>query len=208
MTNIDLESYFVRSDRFEDLKMLSQSQSLFHHSSGHFFGPFRERYGIHVPKGMRSAIILRDPRDVLTSYYYSVLASHSIIHPRILSMREEAKTMTVDEYVLQTSNRFYAIFADYCEMLESDENMVLLKYEDMVADFEGWMRELVSAIGLDTNEALIEQLIIDASFDTIENINSHKRQVTPGDHKRKLQKSTVDKLNTIFADILTKLDYA
>jgi hypothetical protein len=40
-----------------------------------------------------------------------------------------------------------------------------------------------------------------------EDIYSNKRQVTPGDHRRKLKPETIEHLNQVFADILQALNY-
>ena len=40
-----------------------------------------------------------------------------------------------------------------------------------------------------------------------EDVYSHKRQVTPGDYARKLEKTTIETLNGEFATILTSFGY-
>lgn len=40
-----------------------------------------------------------------------------------------------------------------------------------------------------------------------ENVYAHKRQVSAGDHKRKLKAETINKLNKEFKEILNLLNY-
>ena len=49
---------------------------------------------------------------------------------------------------------------------------------------------------------LRKKLINEAKFEIKEDIYSHKRQVKPGDHRRKLQVNTIKKLNLEWQDIL------
>ena len=60
------------------------------------------------------------------------------------------------------------------------------------------------------HEATRAKLIAESndSVNTKENKMKHKRQVTPGDHRRKLKPETIAKLNTDLADILTRYGYA
>jgi hypothetical protein len=59
----------------------------------------------------------------------------------------------------------------------------------------------------DVDKGLVEKLIHEADFDVAENINSHKRQVKPGDRRRKLKPETISQLNSTFSEVLDLLDY-
>jgi hypothetical protein len=55
---------------------------------------------------------------------------------------------------------------------------------------------------------LIAQIKAGADFKvSSEDIYKHKRQVTPGDHKRKLKPETIDILNQKTAEVLKLYDY-
>ena len=60
---------------------------------------------------------------------------------------------------------------------------------------------------LNVNQTTVSQIINEANFDVEEDIYSHKRQVTPGDHKRKLLPETIDRLNSEFGEVLDVLGY-
>ena len=59
-------------------------------------------------------------------------------------------------------------------------------------------------------ERVIEELVAKYTFSfkvDKEEIWSHKRKITPGDHKHKLRAETIEELNRIFKDIPVRLDY-
>jgi hypothetical protein len=63
-------------------------------------------------------------------------------------------------------------------------------------------------IKADVSPSLINKIKSEADFTVQkENISSHKRQITPGDNKRKLKPETIEILNDRFADILDTLGY-
>jgi hypothetical protein len=78
----------------------------------------------------------------------------------------------------------------------------------MVRDFESWLGQILRFWGLPTNTPTVKTLIAEADFTVSrEDPNSHKRQVQPGDHRRKLKAETIDQLNEIYAEVLDKLGY-
>jgi hypothetical protein len=75
-------------------------------------------------------------------------------------------------------------------------------------DFESWLKKVTIHICLDSDELLLQKVTSEVSFAVDkENIYSHKSQVMPGDHKRKLKPETIEILNSEFHHILEKLGY-
>ena len=61
------------------------------------------------------------------------------------------------------------------------------------------------SIGADNRNRLIAEASTSSS--TSENLMKHKRQVIPGDHRRKLKPETIATLNSDLADILDRYGY-
>lgn len=208
MTHVNFDSYFSSTDDskyklFSNTKFLKNSFK----KQGYYYGPFRSFRNIPNMEDFAVLLVLRDLRDVLTSNYYSVVYSHSI-NRKVLLARKEAREMSVDEYVLHVRHQFKETYETYCNELLKMPNTLFLKYEDMVMDFESWLNKLAIHINLDSDELLLQRIISEASFEVDkENVYSHKRQVMPGDHKRKLKPETIEVLNADFKDILEKLGY-
>jgi len=182
-------------------------------NGGYFFGPFRRNWPKIDLKDNRIILLLRDPRDVLTSLYFSILYSHQI--PKtgdsrefMIHERESATKSNIDDYVLDSAHYYNGLYKYYCDNILGNENVLFLKYEDMVQDFGGFIARITNFLGYSITDNELKALLKmgDFSVDS-EDIYSHKRQVTPGDHRRKLKNKTIVDLNKIFSDVLEKLNY-
>jgi hypothetical protein len=117
----------------------------------------------------------------------------------------------IDQYVLKEAEAYYPRYATYCEKLLGRDNVTLLRYEDMVSDFDRWFAEFIVPFG-DEARTAISARVMDKLRSTFqmqgEDRKSHKRKVTPGDHKEKLASETIAALNERFSDVLDALGYA
>ncbi|MEX2144182.1 MAG: sulfotransferase domain-containing protein [Anaerolineales bacterium] len=210
MMHADYDAYvsMVRMPKERNPFMAEGALAVAFKPRGFYYGPigtFR-----HIPGLEQYALVLqlRDPRDMLTSLYYSTKYSHAIINPKVIRRRKEAYTLSIDEFVLKGADEYLPIYEEYCQQLLSQPAMLLLKYEDMVADFPDWLARLSVHVGLADQEETLERIKRQADF-SIEREDkfSHRRQISPGDHKRKLQPDTVQRLTTLFKPSLDQLDY-
>ena len=182
---------------------------------GYFYGPFRNyNPAIENLDQYRIVLNLRDPRDVLVSAYFSMAFSHYVpdkenpeAAKKILAGREATLGSDIDQWVLEAAPNIQRTFADLCNNLLDKPNVCLARYERLVTDFDGWLAEIVKFLDFQPSAALVEGFRKGANFDVKEDVKKHKRQVTPGDHARKLKPETIEKLNTLLGDVLTRLQY-
>ncbi len=200
------------------------------------FGPIRGSQQLSFPQNLEKYSIilhLRDPRDVLTSLFYSHSYSHVRREGRFNptdEQREQWIKHGVDQFVIDRIPRFKKKYEIYCNNLLERENVVFIKYEDMVDNYGKWLKEFLSAFyyansqKLETLKFLNYQNIVFETYKKLiyiklynkyknefkvskENVNKHKRKITPGDHKIKLNPETIELLNYEFKDILNLLNY-
>jgi hypothetical protein len=187
-------------------------------ATGYYYGPFRS-FNRNIPDIHRYKIVLvlRDPRDVAVSGYYSMY-SHAIPSgagkkeaESIRTRRQVRLTQNVDEFVLEkvrSGPRFLARYREYRDTLIGKPNVLFLKYEDMIENFEAWLDCLLEFLDIDVGKQLLEEIKAGAGFKVSrENKYNHKRQVTPGDYKRKLAPESIEQLNVEVGDLLKSLDY-
>ena len=193
------------------------------------FGPVR----FFLPcRGLDRANLLlhlRDPRDVLTSMFFSYTLMHQGQVPANTGIRRQVAEAGIDRYVLDmSSDAFLRYEGDYGtggsykqhigNVLERYErylrevvgqpNAVIVFYEEMVTDFPNWLRKVVARFELDNTEETFRFVLSrheEAVKPGTENPWLHKRKVTPGDYKEKLQPETIAELNRRFASVLTRL---
>jgi hypothetical protein len=180
-------------------------------------GPFRADTAALVGglKGLRPIIHVRDVRDCIVSNFFSIAFSHSVpreaeTRERFLAVRQKIQEGSIDQYVEQImwSRSAFARIDILREICEKRPDAVLSRYEDMVTDFPKWLDGLLDAIGLTIPAKLRKELTRGAAFDVDEDKNRHKRQVIPGDFRRKLLPETQAKLTEKFRTDLAYFGYA
>ncbi len=75
------------------------------------------------------------------------------------------------------------------KVLEHYPETLLLKYEEMVLDFDAWFQKLREFLGVPMSQDDINRYKT-AVLPCYEDVNKHKRQVLPGDSRRKLEIET------------------
>lgn len=159
-------------------------------------------------------IQVRDPRDILVSEYYSLGWLHTEEHWQAddRQRRERIQQLSIDEYVLQqeqfSKHSLLDRYSPILGLLERDD-VVIVRYEEMVSDFARWLHPIVELMKLRPPNAWRRRLgkRYRNEFVAGPAPGSHKRNVTPGDHRDKLRPATIEKLNQQYEKILRALNY-
>lgn len=116
----------------------------------------------------RIILHLRDPRDVLTSLYFSLVYSHPAPSDDPGYFKERRKKWIaagIDRCILEPTvediswaDKFRQVYARYCEHLLGRPNTVLVSYEEMVTDFRTWLEKVVPQFGVYDEEDTIGRL--------------------------------------------------
>lgn len=167
-------------------------------------------------KGPRSRVRrifqVRDPRDILVSEYFSL----GWIHPEgqtLSKRRSEIQQMTVDEYVLQTLEASrWPLHEKYDPLLKLNAehpDFTVVRYEDMVLDFPNWVASTIAPFEFRNPKRAASRYVkqFAKQFDVKTESLTHRRKVTPGDHKEKLRPETISALNKRFKDVLERFGY-
>ncbi len=116
--------------------------------------------------------------------------------------------MDIDTFVLHAADEYLPIFTQYCNLLMGRKSVLFLRYEDMVADFPSWLKRLSLHAQLNRKPEILELIRKESDFSVeSEDKFSQRRQITPGDHMRKLRPETISRLNQLFELVLRKFDY-
>ncbi len=152
---------------------------------------------------------IRDPRDILVSQYFSFGFIHGGKN-KITPEKLRIQKMTVDEYCLKEAGELYFRYKNILKISEQNNpNYSVVKYETMVLNYRDWLSKVITVFDFKQSpEEILEKYYqkYHQEFDLSEFQESlkHKRKMIPGDHQEKLQPSTINSLNSTFADILAK----
>ncbi|MEA5533087.1 sulfotransferase domain-containing protein [Crocosphaera sp. XPORK-15E] len=166
-----------------------------------------------ILKRSKKILLVRDPRDLVVSRFFSIAYSHTIPEKGLrqsmmLSARQKALEMTIDEYVVKEASFFLKNWNDYHNYLDFNQDLQIFRYEDVIFNKEKWIIDMLEFLNFNIPQETIKQIA--SKYDirpTEENPDNHIRKVTPGDHKDKLKSSTIETLNNLFGDILKRYQY-
>ena len=93
--------------------------------------------------------------------------------------------------------------------LRAESGCPLLKYEDMLADFDHWAGDLGDAFGTTLTAEDVEWLrsMGGVERDLSESASRHIRQRKPGDHPRRPEPETVDRITDQLLPVLEGFGY-
>ena len=202
----DLSSWFAKvrpAHRALFFNDAGQKQNVFG-TRGVFHCVFR--YPFEVPEFDKQQIllVLRDPRDVLVSHFFSTRYSHPVQNPEFFKLKQTAGELSIDAYVLHIAADFRKRYETYLPWI-GKPNVLFARYEDIIENPEAYEKQLEAFTGL---PVVPGEIVSPADFEVDrEDPKAHKRKVKAGDHREKLQPETITKLNAEFAEILKQLRY-
>lgn len=207
----DIEAYFsVKSIDVKHYFSVKENRERVFQLTGRYLGPLRNYYPIENLENYLKVLVLRDPRDVLTSFYFSKLHSHIIISEDFYKERQKYKDYDIDRFVIEYLPIVKATYQTYCDKLLGTSNLIILPYELLVSDFDTWLDDLIAFLDLDKiDNTLIQELKANEKNTVADgNKTSHIRNKAPGDFKRKLKPATQEYLTRELESILKTLNYA
>ena len=181
---------------------------------GYAYGSFRYLpWPLPTFASGRTVMLVRDPRDALTSLYFSVAYSHrppgSAQGDKLLrkfeARRADARAGSIDAFVLREAPGHLRTIEKTMTNLPAHR---LYRYEDVIFDKLEWTHDLLDYLKLDVPARLVEAVV--ARNDILPNDEmplEHIRRVTPGDHRAKLQPQTMATLNALFEGVLGRFGY-
>lgn len=184
-------------------------------SGGYCFSGFR-----HVPsylsprllQGRKAILLLRDPRDMLVSMYFSMRYSH--VEPGqgdyrdwFLAQRDALSGVAIDDFACNVVPDLNAVMAGMLQVLRH-ARIRLYRYEDVIYRKEEWLADIAAFLDIRVeSEALQAIAARQEAMPTGENINRHFRQGHPGDAVRKLAPETLRQVDELLAPQWQSLGY-
>lgn len=177
--------------------------------TGVHYGPFyRLHEGMQQLEDFKIVLTLRDPRDVLTSRFYSQAYAHTLFDRENVERRECFREMGVDAFVIDQMGEIIDRYRRFHRELMGKENVLFLPYEKMVGDFDSWLNELAEFLGTQEESEALRAIRAEANFSVKkEDKYSHRRSVKPGNHLQKLKPETIERLNEELAEVLEMFGY-
>jgi hypothetical protein len=144
--------------------------------------------------GRRAVILVRDPRDVLVSMFFSFGFSHNRSpDPAVAALQEKRRAAIqaqgLDDFCLSEAAQQRVIFATLHRLAGEAAEVVIVRYEDLLRDFSRAVLPLSTAMHLDA--AVVETMRRELRPRTTEDPSSHHRSGQPGAYASKLKPDTI-----------------
>jgi hypothetical protein len=131
----------------------------------------------------------------------------------------------IDRFILEKAPKMLHVYGALCENVLGKDNVLLVKYETLTSNYSQWLDRYLRAFGhfVPRTQRLLKVFRCTNTIPRIHNrmykrywreftpptedVRQHKRQLTPGDYRRKLSAATIRDVNRMFADVLDVLGY-
>lgn len=184
---------------------------------GYCYGGFRAypAYEIPIMDKAPSILLVRDPKDMLVSNYFSNAFSHkpptddedSPAYKQFMKRRDRIQKTDINDYVRQIVGNTQRMFASYRAMLRNP-GLKIFRYEDVIEQKRRWVGEVLNHFGWSVPQETVDEIIARYDlFPDAEKPDAHVRQVKPGNYREHLNKQTVTAINAAFAEDLAVLGY-
>lgn len=180
---------------------------------------FRNFYAIPKPEKYKAFFVLRDPRDLAVSWYFSIKYSHYPMG-KVLQMRELLNSMSFSQGLLYAINYLYeqgqyAALESWVNFSKTDPNVLILRFEDLINinNFEIF-KTLFNHCDIHIPDNILYTLIQNHSFEQLsgrqpgeEYKYSNYRKGIAGDWKNHFDSNITDRFKNITGDLIVTLGY-
>lgn len=171
---------------------------------------------IHQLERYKIVFMVRDPRDILVSTYFSMAYSHpepsidSNKRNAFLALKKNVQNTDINDWVLEWAPTLKINIEKYVkELLPRFPDLPIFKFEDMAHDFEVWLKQLTDHIECSLSEKSRQNLILHnlQKIPRKEQVSQHVRKGRHGDYEEKLNRQTIEALNLQFSEEMKLFGY-
>jgi hypothetical protein len=159
-------------------------------------------------------LLVRDPRDIAVSYYFSVTKSHTIpdsgdVRDKLLAQRQQANELDINTFV--RSGRCDFVLNNmraFSRLISSDPSCRVYRYEDVIFKKREWIADIAAACGLNVDPSVLNEIADrhDIRPDA-ERPDAHIRQVSPGNYKTHLNDQAKNSLERRYEPVFKFFGY-
>ena len=180
---------------------------------GEIYGPLRTPFKISQQNNYTNIFIVRDPRDLLISNFYSKSFSHELpntkfIKKEFINKRTKFIEKGIDQYCLEYVDKWIIpYFKNYQEMKDNCNGSEFLTYEYFLNSPSNFINKLSQYMNIKIGKNTINKLTKKATSPFyrdlfINNNLSHFRSGKSRQFENEIRKETLNELNEKLKDIL------
>jgi hypothetical protein len=207
--HVNFDSYFYHTEKDTDSEYEKIFSKNVFRRSGFIYGPMRRYQPIPDINEYKTLLILRDPRDVLVSHYYSAKYSHEVSTAKMLQKRRMTQVQGIDEFVLERLEEFANIYEQYKLNVLPLDGSIFVRYEDMISNPKDFIIKLYKIIKINIDSEHIEEIVKNRmAMPKKEDKYSHRRSGKSGQYLEKLNSKTIKAINSRLANVIDAFGYS
>ena len=184
----------------------------------HFYMSYASYLSIPKPEAYRTFFVLRDPRDIIVSWYFSVRYSHSLMGP-ILKYRNDLEMLNFAEgmkYAINVLEQRGLFRGQRSWMnIENRDNIQIFRYENFASDNSSFLKQLFEYLNIVIPHKDFIALCDRHKFEKysggrkqgVEDHTAHHRKGVAGGWKDHFDPLTVAHFREVTKDLLEVLGY-
>lgn len=158
-------------------------------------------------------LLVRDPRDILVSLYFSMAGSHPVygegsVKDELMKMRACTGGPMVDFVRSEVADSVKRRYEQYRLLCEQDSNVIVFRYEDIIFDKLGWVNEIAGHMAISLPGKVLRKIARRNDLLPLKEYPSRNvRQVAPGNWKVHLNEEGATHVEQQFAAEMAHFGY-
>ena len=126
---------------------------------------------IPTPENTRYIFVVRDPRDLVVSDYFSIRYSHSLINQWMIEKRKLLNKLSLEEGITERINNFHSYISTLREWTSVyASNIKILKFEEIFgSNQEHEFKKLMQFCEVGIDDSVVTKLLSKYSFKKVQN---------------------------------------
>jgi hypothetical protein len=175
--------------------------------------------GIPKPENHRAFFVMRDPRDVLVSWYFSSRYSHGLMGV-VGDVRKMLSDIPKSEGLCYSINHLgefglFEALSSWVDAAREDKNVMLVRFEDITGDDAAiHFGRLFEHLDIAVPDPILRELLDEYSFERLsrrkkgdEDKKAHYRKGVAGDWMNHFDDAVSTAFNDLTGDLIAKLGY-
>ncbi|MCB1970165.1 MAG: sulfotransferase domain-containing protein [Geminicoccaceae bacterium] len=184
----------------------------------HLYIDYPTYRAIPKPESYRTFFVMRDPRDLIVSWYFSARYSHPLVRP-VDELRPRLESLEFEDGMIFLIDKLheYGTFTAQLSWMEADgdRHVRLMRYEDLAADNRAFLAMLLDYLKVPMSSEAFETLYARNNFQTLtgpreqgdEDIHAHNRKGVAGDWRNHFTDRISAHFHDVMGDGMARLGY-